>query len=236
MIYISSIRNRRPKDKRIGYPYQIPSILHLEELTLNKQVTFIIGENGTGKSTLMEAMAINAGFNPEGGSRHFRFSTQDSHSTLFEDILLVRTTNRNKDGFFLRAESFYNVATSNDAYAGQELYQGSLHERSHGESFMAVINQRLFGHGLYIFDEPESALSIVSQLAMLTRIRQLVEQSSQFIIATHSPILMAYPDAAIYEVSADGLQSVSYEETEQYKLTKYFLNHHPKVLSELGLI
>ncbi|WP_156307278.1 AAA family ATPase [Sphingobacterium endophyticum] len=235
MIYISKIRNNRPLVGRTSYPYNIPSIINLEELKFRKEVTFIIGENGSGKSTLVEAIAINAGFNPEGGSRNFNFSTQDSHSALFEDIQLIRTANRNKDGFFLRAESFYNVATAVDEYIVQDSYGGSLHERSHGESFLALLHHRLNGKGLYIFDEPESALSIISQLNMLTRIRQLVEKSSQFIIATHSPILMAYPDADIYQVSAEGINLVAYEDTEQYRLTKYFMNNRTKMLSELGI-
>ncbi len=184
---------------------------------------------------MVEAIAINAGFNPEGGSRSFNFSTQDSHSVLFEDIQLIRTAYRNKDGFFLRAESFYNVATAVDEYIVQEAYGGSLHERSHGESFLALLHNRLAGNGLYIFDEPESALSLISQLNMLTRIHQLVKKSSQFIIATHSPILMAYPDADIYQVSAEGIHLVDYENTEQYMLTKYFMNNRAKMLSELGL-
>jgi len=235
MIYISKIRNNRPLVNRTSYPYNIPSIINLEELTLRNEVTFIIGENGSGKSTLVEAIAINAGFNPEGGSRNFNFSTQDSHSALFEDIQLIRTAYRNKDGFFLRAESFYNVATAIDNYVVHGAYGGSLHERSHGESFLALLHHRLGGNGLYIFDEPESALSIISQLNMLTRVRQLVEKKSQFIIATHSPILLAYPNADIYQVSAEGIRPVAYEDTEQYILTKYFMNNRAKMLSELGL-
>ncbi|TJZ53315.1 ATP-binding cassette domain-containing protein [Sphingobacterium olei] len=220
MIYISQIRNNRPTAERNSYPYNIPSIAKLDELSLRNPVTFIIGENGSGKSTLVESIAINAGFNAEGGSRNFNFSTQDSHSVLFEDIQLIRTGYRNKDGYFLRAESFYNVATAVDNYSAQDSYGGSLHERSHGESFLALLHNRLYGNGLYIFDEPESALSVVSQMNMLTRIRELVNARSQFIIATHSPILLAYPDADIYQVTEDGLQHVLYEDTEQYRLTK----------------
>ncbi|GHE37115.1 AAA family ATPase [Sphingobacterium griseoflavum] len=235
MIYISKIRNRRPQESRTTYPYSIPSIINLEELNLRKEVTFIIGENGSGKSTLVEAIAINAGFNPEGGSRNFNFSTQDSHSVLYEDIQLIRTAYRNRDGFFLRAESFYNVATAVDDYLVQGAYGGSLHMRSHGESFLALLHNRLHGNGLYIFDEPESALSMISQMNMLVRIQQLVDRSSQFIIATHSPILMAYPDADIYQVSPEGIHPIAYKDTEQYRLTKYFMNNHMKMLAELGL-
>lgn len=235
MIYISKILNNRPLESRNSYPYNISSIYRLDELEFQNPVTFIIGENGSGKSTLVESLAINCGFNPEGGSRNFNFSTQDSHSELFEDIKITRTAYRNKDGYFLRAESFYNVATAIDNYKASESYGGSLHERSHGESFLALLHHRLSGKGLYIFDEPESALSIISQLNMLTRIKQLVEKHSQFIIATHSPILMAYPGADIYQVSEEGISLVDYEDTEQYKLTKYFMNNREGMLSELGL-
>jgi len=234
MIYISQIRNNRPLEDRTYYPYNISSLAALHELKFRNPVTFIVGENGIGKSTLVEAIAINAGFNPEGGSRNFNFSTKDSHSALFEDIQVIRTAYRNRDGFFLRAESFYNVATAVDEYSVQEYYGGSLHERSHGESFLSLLHHRLNGNGLYIFDEPESALSIISQLNMLTRIRQLVEQRSQFIIATHSPILMAYPEADIFQVSEVGIKLISYQDTEQYKLMKYFMNNHERMLSELG--
>lgn len=234
MIYISKVRNNKSVDDRSVYPHNIPSISNLGELTFRKEVTFIIGENGAGKSTLVEAIAINAGFNAEGGSRNFNFSTKNSHSSLFDEIQLIRTPYRNRDGYFLRAESFYNVATAIDNYEVQSSYGGSLHERSHGESFLSLLHHRLNGHGLYIFDEPESALSMISQLNMLTRIHQLVEKHSQFIIATHSPILMAYPDADIYQVSSEGVHLVDYEDTEQYQLTKYFMNNRNKMLTDLG--
>ncbi|TYR37855.1 AAA family ATPase [Sphingobacterium phlebotomi] len=235
MIYIERLRNNKPLNERSTYPYNIPSIAKLNELEFQKPVTFVIGENGSGKSTLVEAIAINAGFNPEGGSRNFNFKTQDSHSDLYHDIKLIRSAYRNKDGYFLRAESFYNVATAIDEYIVHDAYGGSLHKRSHGEGFLALLHNRLYGNGLYILDEPESALSIISQFNMLTRISQLVEKRSQFIIATHSPILLAYPNADIYQVSPDGLKLVNYEETEQYRLSKYFLNNYKKMLTELGL-
>lgn len=239
MIYISGIRNEKPHNERDAYPYNIPSTTRLEKLEFRRSVTFIIGENGSGKSTLVEAIAVNAGFNPEGGGRNFNFNTMTSHSELFEDLRLVRTAYRNRDGYFLRAESFYNVASEIDRVFSpgdkQRIYGGSLHEQSHGESFLALLHNRLNGNGLYIFDEPESALSIVSQFNMLTRIKQLVDKKSQFIIATHSPILMAYPDADIYSVTNSGIQLINYEDTEQYKLTKYFMNNYQRMIVELGL-
>jgi len=241
MSYILRIENNRSKTERIAYPYNIPSIFHLEKFVFRKPVTFIVGENGTGKSTFIEAIAVQAGFNPEGGSRNFNFSTKNSHSALFEDIKLVRGTRRFKDGYFLRAESFYNVASEVDQlYEGdrgrlERAYGGSLHECSHGESFLALLHNRLSGTGLYIFDEPESALSVSSQLNMMVRIKELVNQESQFIIATHSPVLLAYPDAEIYQVTQAGLQRVAYEDTDQFRLTKLFINSYQRILDELEL-
>lgn len=239
--YIESIENTKPKSERNGYPYNIPSIVNLDRFTFRKPVTFIVGENGSGKSTFIEAIAIKAGFNPEGGSRNFNFSTSSSHSDLFENIKLRRGLHRFKDGYFLRAESFYNVASEVDKLYGGELhkleraYGGSLHTKSHGESFLALLHNRLSGNGLYIFDEPESALSINSQLNMLVRIKELVEKNSQFIIATHSPILLAYPDSEIYQISDSKLNLVKYEDTEQFTLTKLFINSYQKFIDELKI-
>lgn len=240
MVYIERIENMKLKKDRNIYPYNVPSIFNLEELKFRKSVTFIIGENGSGKSTLVEALAINAGFNPEGGSRNFNFRTQDSHSGLYNGIKLIRGPYRNTDGFFLRAESFYNVASEIDNILDKDQiirnYGGSLHERSHGESFLALVYNRLSGNGLYIFDEPESGLSINSQFSLLTAVKGLVEKESQFIIATHSPVLMAYPGADIYHISDNGLELIGYEDTEQYRLTKHFINNYEKMLDGLKLL
>ena len=178
MIYIKSIKNIRPNEERNIYPYNIPSIEHLSEMEFRKSVTFIIGENGSGKSTLVESIAINSGFNPEGGGRNFNFKTTDFYSELYNDIKLVRSPYREIDGFFLRAESFYNVASEIDRLEAAHNYGGSLHQRSHGESFIALVHNRLSGGGLYIFDEPESALSITSQLNLLVEIKALVGKKS----------------------------------------------------------
>jgi len=239
MIYINSIINQKPIEERIAYPYNIPSILHFNKIDFRNNVSFIIGENGSGKSTFIEALAICAGFSPEGGSIFLNHGTYNSHSELFNSFKLIRSGYRNKDGFFLRAESFYNVASELDRISKpfeiEKNYGGSLHERSHGESFIALLKNRLSGNGLYIFDEPESALSIVSQLSMLVRIKELAEKDSQLIIATHSPILMAYPNSDIFCMTNSGLQLVNYEDTEQYKLTKYFISNYHKVFRELGI-
>lgn len=240
-LYIERISKRTVETDLSQYPYRIPAIARFEGIRLASPVTFLIGENGMGKSTLIEAIAIQAGFNPEGGSMNFNFRTQDTHSDLFRNIVLSRTAKRNKDGYFLRAESYYNVASEIDrldeAPGGPPIrsYYGgmSLHGQSHGESFMALLMHRFYGNGLYILDEPEAALSPARQLAMLSRIHELVRQDSQFIIATHSPILMAYPDAEIYQLSEKGVDRVRYEETDHYRITRYFLNNPTGMLDEL---
>lgn len=238
MRYINRIKNVKPEEERNVYPYNIPFIRNLDELHFRKSVTFVIGENGSGKSTLIEAIAINAGFNPEGGGRNFNFRTQDSHSDLFNHLRLTRSAYREKDGFFLRAESYYNFASNLDTLDSQikQYYGGkSLHAQSHGESFLALLMNRLYGNGLYIFDEPEAALSITSQFKMMVRMKQLVDSNSQFIIATHSPFLTAFPDSDIYSISNGEIHLIDYADTEQYKLTKYFINNYQKMISELAL-
>jgi predicted ATPase len=216
------------------YPFSIPAIHHLEELRLKSPVTFFIGENGTGKSTLLEAIAVSAGFNAEGGSRHFRFSTRASHSNLHEFLQLIRSGLRPRDGYFLRAESFYNVATAAENYGVTEFYGGdSLHAQSHGESFMALVLNRLKGKGLYFFDEPESALSPSRQLSLMVAMQGLVERGSQFIIATHSPILLGYPGAEILQFGNGPITPVAYQDTEHYVVTRSFLERPERMLREL---
>jgi predicted ATPase len=216
------------------YPFSIPSIRELDELSIRSPVTFFIGENGTGKSTLLEAIAIAAGFNAEGGSRNFRFATRASHSPLHEHLRLIRSGARPKDGYFLRAESFYNVATAADDYDVNHSYGGeSLHAQSHGESFMALVLHRLNGNGLYLFDEPEAALSPTRQLSLMVAMRGLVERGSQFVIATHSPILLGYPEAEILQFGTGAITPVEYKETEHYVVTRAFLERPEKMLREL---
>lgn len=225
-----------------AYPFSLPAVKHLDVLKFHPAVTFIVGENGTGKSTLLEAIAVALGFNAEGGSRNFHFDTRASHSALHEYITIAKGYRRPQDGFFLRAESFFNVATyieqlDEDAEGGPRViksYGGnSLHEQSHGESFMALLTQRFRGQGLYVLDEPEAALSPQRQLAALSRIHQLVKAGAQFIIATHSPILMAYPDARIYACLPDGLRRTDYTDTEHYQVTHDFLTNPQRMLDVL---
>ena len=215
------------------YPYSLPVCRNLSDLDLNPAVTFIVGENGAGKSTLLEAIAVASGFNAEGGSRNFGFSTRATHSRLHEVLAIRRGLKRPKDGFFLRAESFYNVATEVDDLQVTGYGDRSLHDQSHGESFMTLVMERFRGSGLYLLDEPEAALSPTRQLALLARIHQLVNTHSQFIIATHSPILMAYPNATIYHIASDSIRAIPYTETEHYIVTKRFLNNHHGMLDEV---
>ncbi len=235
MNFIRSIKlNWKNVRDKTTYPYTIPAIKQFREIDISDPVTFLIGENGTGKSILIEAIAIKAGFNPEGGSRNFNFVTHNTESNLFETLQLIRNPNREKTGFFLRAESFFNVATNIDTLDANEFYGGkSLHHQSHGESFMALVNNRFGPQGLYILDEPEAALSQPRQLALLNRIHQLVAQGSQFIIATHSPILLAYPSAIIYQLSESGITTVAYEATPNYQLAHDFLNHYQTYMNKL---
>ncbi|WP_434306181.1 AAA family ATPase [Clostridium botulinum] len=218
------------------YPYCLSAIKDLSRIEFHPKVTYIVGENGTGKSTILEAIAIACGFNPEGGTRNFNFSTKDTHSDLYENLKLVRGVKRLYDGFFLRAESFYNVATNIDEiYEIDALdpYGGvSLHSQSHGESFLSVIRNRFSGNGLYILDEPEAALSPSRQMSMLVIMHELIKKNSQFIIATHSPIIMSYPDSIIYELR-DGIKEVMYKDTEHYKITRNFLDKPEKMIKVL---
>ncbi len=223
------------------YPFNLDAVRDFESIEFHPKVTFIIGENGSGKSTLLEAIATAWGFNPEGGTKNFSFSTRSSHSELHKYIRLAKSFRKAKDGFFLRAESFYNVATNIDELdegpGGAPIinsYGGlSLHQQSHGESFFSLMMNRFSGNGLYILDEPEAALSPKRQMAMLSRIHDLVNTNSQFIIATHSPIIMAYTNATIFEIKEGNLCPVQYETTEHYNITKSFLNKTSYYLKHL---
>jgi predicted ATPase len=216
------------------YPFTIPAVRHLDEIEFHAGVTFFVGENGTGKSTLLEALAVAAGLNAEGGSRNILFQSRETHSPLHQYLRLVRGAKRPRDSYFLRAESFYNLATRIDELAVADSYGNrSLHEQSHGESFWALLSERFGGGGLYLLDEPEAALSPSRQLSALARIHNLVREKAQFVIATHSPILMAYPNASIYLLAEDGIRKVPYRETEHYQVTRDFLNHVDTSLNTL---
>ena len=233
--FLQAVRLERESIKNFDqYPFSIPAVRHLKRLEFHPAVTFFIGENGAGKSTLLEAIATKYGFNAEGGSKNFNFATEDRHSDLHDYVRLERGVLRPTDGFFLRAESFYNVASEIDKLGVERAYGGlSLHGQSHGEAFLSLLKYRLQGDGLYLFDEPEAALSPQRQLSVLTLMHRMIYHQSQLIIATHSPILLAYPNARIYEFSENGIWEIKYTETEHYQITKDFLNRHERMLELL---
>jgi predicted ATPase len=228
-------------DDRI-YPFHLPAIKGFDSLELHPKVTFFVGENGSGKSTLLEAIAVHLGMNAEGGTENFRFGTRASHSVLHEHLRIAKGYKKPQTRFFLRAESYFNLATEIEKLdaepaCGPPIIHSygyrSLHEQSHGESFMSLMLHRFGKNGLYLLDEPEAALSPQRQLAALSRMHQLVQQGSQFIIATHSPILMAYPDSKIIEFGLQGLQTTRYEETSHYQITRDFLLNTQRRLDQL---
>ncbi|QDT72769.1 AAA family ATPase [Lacipirellula limnantheis] len=237
VVYVTLDRSRGDLDSNCAA--ELPAIKTLQRLDLHPHVTFFIGENGSGKSTLLEAIAVADGFNAEGGTRNFNFNSRDSHADLFKWVQLGRSPRgrRRSDGFFLRAESFYNVASEIEKLGlvspTSPYGATSYHEQSHGESFIDLMTNRLRGDGLNLFDEPEAALSPQRQLAFLVAMHELVKRESQFVIATHSPIIMAYPNAWIYEFGANGIQRVEYKETEHYRVTQAFLNRPEQMLRQL---
>jgi predicted ATPase len=242
--YIRSLSLRRDKVESFDqYPFCLPVVKALQTIELHAKVTFFVGENGSGKSTLLEAIAVSLGFNAEGGTKNFRFGTRRSHSVLHEYLRIAKGVKRPRDGFFLRAESFFNVATEIENLDAEpslfappviNSYGGrSLHEQSHGESFLALMLERFGGQGVYVLDEPEAALSPQRQLAVLSRMHDLVLDDSQFIVATHSPILMAYPNACIYRCDKDGLTQVAYQDTDHFKVTRDFLANPERMLRVL---
>jgi predicted ATPase len=239
-VFVSEITLRHaPRGAHEEYPYSLPAIHHLERLRFPTPVTFFVGENGSGKSTLLEGIASAFGLNPEGGTKHVRFATRASHSSLFKDLKLKKIPPPPTDSYFLRAETFYNVASAIErredyrAYDLEAFGERSLHDRSHGEAFLALVLQRLRGNGFYLFDEPEAALSPNRQLALLAAMGQLVAKRSQFIIATHSPIIMAYPGATIYLFGDEAPRQIEFTETEHYQVTRDFLANPRRMLREL---
>jgi len=242
-LYLRHTELLRDKVPAFGeYPFHLPAVKTMSRLEFSQPVTFLVGENGSGKSTLLEGIAAAWGFNPEGGTLNFSFSTRSSHSVLHEYLRIARGVRRPKDGFFLRAESYYNVASYIDELDEQpsfgpplrDSYGGkSLHEQSHGESFLSAFIHRFGGRGLYILDEPEAALSPLRQMTLLVRMHELVQADSQFIIATHSPILMSYPGASIRLLEEEGIREVQLEDTEHYAVTKAFMNDREGMLRDL---
>ena len=211
------------------YPFNIEIVKNFEELTLDSPVTFFVGENGIGKSTFIEAIAVALGLPAEGGTQNFMYETKNTTSEL-SNYIRIGTNNRPKTKFFLRAESFYNFSTEVDRLVREDnfnallnSYGGSLHECSHGESFLQLVRNRFSDHGLYILDEPEAALSPQRQMSLLCYIDELVKEGSQFIIATHSPILISYRNAKILDLN-NNFEEVNYKDTEIYKLYRMYLD------------
>lgn len=235
MNYVAGIKLREKPDE-YSYLSELKVIQFLstvERISFNKPVTFFVGENGTGKSTLLESIAVLMGFNAEGGSRDFSFSTNDTHSELCEYMSVIKRKTP-KDGFFLRAESFYNTATYLEKNSNMLRYGGvSFHEQSHGESFLALVENRFTGNGLYILDEPEAALSPQRLMSLIVAIDELTKADSQLIIATHSPILMAYPNSEILELSDKGIQRKNLKDTEHFIITKQFINNPERMIRYL---
>ncbi|HEY5188642.1 MAG TPA: AAA family ATPase [Solirubrobacteraceae bacterium] len=245
--FVRAVRFRPPEqaERAPAYPWALPAIAAVasraDGLALHPAVTYLIGENGSGKSTLLEAVAVAAGINPEGGSTNFRFSTRDSHSEVGEHASLVRGSRRPRTDFFLRAESLFTAASYLDELARDPLDPGaldpyggtSLHEQSHGESFLAVMLNRFGANGLYLLDEPEAALSTQNCLTFLRRVHELVRGGSQLLIATHSPIVLAYPEATIYACDESGIETVAYEDAEPVRLTERFLASRERFLDAL---
>ena len=228
--FIQSVIFNWDKIDNDSYLRNIEALKGIERLDFNNQITFFVGENGSGKSTLLEAIAIAHGFNPEGGTKNYSFSTYDTHSELCNAIRISKGYKKERWGYFLRAESFYNVATQEAiAYEGRRGY----HERSHGESFLQLALDNLCPNGLYLFDEPEAALSPQRQLALLLEIYKCAKEGSQFLIVTHSPVLFGIPGADIYCFDDGKIHLCQYEETESYRVTEMFINNRQMILDRL---
>ena len=231
---INSVMIDWNKINRSSYLREIPAISGVKQIDFGRAVTFFVGENGSGKSTLLEAIAVACGFNPEGGTRNYHFSTFDSHSELWNAIRISRGIRRAGWGYFLRAESFYNVATKEEEYSrGPGGRPQHYHERSHGESFLALAQNSFRPGGLYFLDEPEAALSPQRQLTLLVEIHRCAAAGAQFLIVTHSPILLGMPDAEILTFDDGPIHPCSYEETDSYQVTSLFLNHREQLLKKL---
>lgn len=218
-----------------SYVRNIPALVGLDSLRLTHDVTYFVGENGSGKSTLLEAMAVAYGLNPEGGSQNYLFSTHDTHSSLHEAVHLMRGFERPWRAWFLRAESFYNVASAAESYDDLRFgpNHARLHELSHGEAFLAAIQSDFIENGLYFLDEPEAALSPLHQMTLLREFYDLAQHGAQLIVATHSPILLSLPGAQILHFGDEGVEEVSFEETESFEIMSRFINDRERTLQRL---
>jgi len=205
----------------------LEAVRTIDSLDFHENVTFFAGDNGAGKSTLIEAIAVAVGLNAEGGSVDLQFSTYDTHSSLHDHLKLIRNYKREKDRYFLRAETFYSQSSYLKQSGSEMARYGykQLQEQSHGEGMMSVFWNRFQENGLYILDEPEAALSPQRQMAFLTRLHDLIQEGCQFIIATHSPIILSYPNALIYEITQRGVLPTEWENLEHVDTMRQFLKH-----------
>jgi predicted ATPase len=222
-------------ENRESYPYNLKILNNISTISFHDKITFFVGENGSGKSTILEALVVCLGLNPEGGSKNFNFKTVDTHSELARNIKLVKGIKPIKNSYFVRAETFYNLSSNIDELGLGHYYSDnlSIHKLSHGEAFISLFENRFWSEGLYLLDEPEAALSPTRQLALLKILSDLIKDGSQFIIATHSPILMAFPDSKIYSFDNENIQNIKYENTEHYNITKYFMNNYKLMIKDL---
>lgn len=227
-----------PKDE---YYANIPAIKNLKRLKFKTPITYFVGENGSGKSTLLEAIAVAYGLNPEGGSRYARFKTKNTHSSLKDHIKLIKSYKMPKDSFFLRAETYYNVASYieesyareiNSGYNLEREYGGIPHQISHGQAFMGLIMNRFDENGLYILDEPEAALSPQNQMSFIIKLHELAKNGSQFIIATHSPIIASLPGSTIYKFD-ETIKEIDYEDMDSFKIMELMINDRKRMLFNL---
>jgi predicted ATPase len=219
-----------------AFPFALPAVRALlEPLAFHPQVTFLVGENGSGKSTILEALAAKLDLDAEGGDTVLTFVEHDADTPLHEALVLARGPRSPSMRYFLRAESFFNVARNVDANEGAVRAHGGrpLHDMSHGESFLTLVLERFYPDGIFILDEPEAAMSPQGCLTLLRRIRELAVDGAQFVIATHSPLLLAYPDATIYALGEDGIEPVGYQDTDHYRLTRAFLDAPERFLRQL---
>lgn len=218
-----TLREERVQPDR--HPFSLPILAHGLSLEIETPVTFFVGENGSGKSSLLEALAWSLGFGLHGGNRDHQF-VEDAEGHALGRALRLSWRHRATDGFFLRAETFHQFSTHLELSGTRfERYGGqSFHERSHGEAFLALFEHR-FEEGLYLLDEPEAALSPQRQLALLRIMHDLATRRvAQFIIATHSPMLLCFSGARVFSFEDDSIKIVPYHETEHYRLTRAFLN------------
>lgn len=234
-----------PKNNYLSSLPIVKNLQRIKEISFKTPITFLVGENGIGKSTIIEAIAINYGFNPEGGTKDYNFVSKNTHSNLSEFITLVKSHNYAKNGYFLRAESFYNLLSYrgflDDLYTNlsymehMEKYKtefDSYHQMSHGESFLELMDS-FSENGLYILDEPESALSPIGIMRLIIKINELVKLNSQFIISTHSPMLITMPNSTIYQLTNNDIKETHYKHVEHYAIVRKFLDNPEKMLKEL---